>query len=102
MNLTLPSFRQLRQLTASNESPEAVYESAHLERLWSLLALLSLYTAALFVVMLVSDGPDIGCILMGIAGHVLYATGKTALAWREASWLELARARVRERRLARA
>jgi hypothetical protein len=75
-------------------------ESAHIRRLWSLLSLFSLYAAALFVVILVSDGPDIGCILMGIAGHVFYASGRTVMAWREASWMDDARARMRDRRFA--
>jgi hypothetical protein len=96
------SLSNLRHAPASTYESDQRIESAHVQRVWSLLALFSLYATALFVVVLVSDGPDIGCILMGIAGHVLYATGKTARAWREASWLEAARVHVRQRRLARA
>jgi hypothetical protein len=72
-------------------------DTAQIRRLRSLLSLFALYAAALFVVILFSDGPDIGCILTGIAGHVLYASGKTAVAWREATWLEAARLRIRSR-----
>lgn len=72
-------------------------DTAQIRRLRSLLSLFALYAAALFVVILFSDGPDIGCILTGIAGHVLYASGKTALAWREATWLEAARTKIRAR-----
>jgi len=60
----------------------------------SLLALLSLYAASLLAVVFLSDGADIGCILGGIAGHVLYATHRTALAWRDAAWLEEAKGRL--------
>jgi hypothetical protein len=59
-----------------------------------LLALFSLYAAALFVLVLVTDGADIGCVLGGIAGHVLYASHRIALSWRDASGLEDAKARV--------
>jgi hypothetical protein len=97
MNLTLANAR-----TAVLPLPGEEDDSGHVRRLWSLLSLFSLYAAALFIVMLVSDGPDIGCILMGIAGHVVYASGKTALAWREATWMDAARARLRQRHLARA
>ena len=69
-----------------------------IRQLRGLLALLTLYAGALLFVLLLSEGADIGCILAGIGGHVLYASGKTALAWREASWLEAARARVFLRR----
>jgi len=72
-------------------------DSARLKRLRALVSLFALYATALLAVILISDGADIGCILAGIAGHVLYASGKTALAWREASWLERARARVAKR-----
>jgi len=73
-------------------------DGARLRQLRALLSLLVLYTGALLFVILLSDGADIGCILAGIGGHVLYAGGKTALAWREASWIEAARARVLLRR----
>ncbi len=73
-------------------------EAARVRQLRALLSLLALYATALLVVILLSDGADIGCILAGIGGHVLYASVKTALAWREASWLEEARVRVVRRR----
>lgn len=67
----------------------------------SLIALFGLYAFLLLVVILfVSDGADIGSILVAIGGHALYATAREALAWREASWLEAARARTIRRRLA--
>jgi hypothetical protein len=77
------------------------HESAQIQRLRSLLSLFALYAAALGVVILCSDGADLGCILAGIAGHVVYASGKTAIAWREASWLQNARRRIYRRRLRR-
>jgi hypothetical protein len=73
-------------------------ESARLKRLRSLLALLSLYAGALLVVVVLSNGADVGCILAGISGHVLYATYRIVTAWRDASWLEHARERILARR----
>jgi len=72
-------------------------EASRLKRLWSLLGLFSLYAAALLIVVMVSDGADIGCILGGIAGHVLYATHRIACSWRDAAWLEDAKARAATR-----
>jgi hypothetical protein len=69
-------------------------ETARLKRLRSLLSLFALYAGCLLAVILVSDGADIGCILAGIAGHVLYATYGMVRTWRDATWLENARARV--------
>lgn len=60
----------------------------------SLLALFGLYAFALLAVMMVSDGADIGCILAGIAGHVLWATHRMIVSWRDAAWIENARARL--------
>ena len=74
-------------------------EMMRLRRLRSLLALFSLYAAALLAVVVLSDGADVGCVLAGIAGHVLYATHRMLSAWREASWLEHARDRALARRL---
>jgi hypothetical protein len=68
-------------------------ENARLRRLRSLLGLFSLYAAALLVVVAVSDGADIGCMLGGIAGHVLYATLRIVSSWRDAAWLEDAKVR---------
>ena len=88
MNVSLPQ-------ALSRALPTVMDEDVHrLRQLRTLISLLALYAAVLLVVMLLSDGPVIGCILAGIAGHVLYASVKTALAWREAAWLEAARARL--------
>lgn len=73
-------------------------EAARLRRLRSLLALFSLYAGALLTVIVLSDGADVGCILAGIAGHVLYATYRMVTSWRDASWLEQARERILARR----
>lgn len=96
MNLSLPTLRTL-SLEAPRGVGSASEETAHVRRLWSLVTLLGLYATALLVVLLVSDGPDVGCILMGIAGHVLYASAKMAQAWREATWMEDARFRLYRR-----
>jgi hypothetical protein len=101
MNLSLPTSR-VRALPISQAAAPAGHvvddDAGRIRQLRALLSLLVLYAAALLFVILLSDGADIGCILTGIGGHVLYASGKTALAWREASWLEAARARVLLRR----
>jgi hypothetical protein len=73
-------------------------ETLRLRRLRSLLALFSLYAGALLAVIVLSDGADVGCILAGIAGHVLYATYRMVTTWRDASWLEQARERMILRR----
>lgn len=73
-------------------------ETARVRRLRSLLALFSLYAGALLAVIVLSDGADVGCILAGIAGHVLYATYRMVTSWRDASWLEHARDRMLSRR----
>jgi hypothetical protein len=73
-------------------------ETARLRRLRSLLALFALYAGALLAVIVLSDGADVGCILAGIAGHVLYATHRMVTSWRDASWLEHARDRMLARR----
>ncbi|MBX3217759.1 MAG: hypothetical protein KF850_37480 [Labilithrix sp.] len=91
MNSPLPIARSLPGLVRDDE--------LRLRHVRALVGLFALYAGALVVVMLLSDGADIGCILAGIAGHVLYATAKTAVAWREASWIEAARARRLCRRL---
>ena len=103
MNVSLPDV-PVRAIAIGVE-PNAPHHSVEgdlgrIRQLRSLLALLALYAATLLVVVLVSDGADIGCILTGIAGHVLYASVRTAHAWREASWLEAARVRVHRQRLA--
>jgi len=97
MNLPLSST-PVRALPATPSSYELDGDGGRVRQLRALLSLLALYAAALLVVILLSDGADIGCILAGIGGHVLYASAKTALAWREATWLEAARVRVLLRR----
>ena len=99
MNLSLPTSR-VRALPIAPSPHEIDGDAGRVRQLRALLSLFALYTAALLMVILLSDGADIGCILAGIGGHVLYASGKTALAWREATWLEAARMRVLRRRLA--
>lgn len=69
-------------------------EVMRLRRLRALLGLFALYAFALMALITVSDGADIGCILGGIAGHVLYATHRVAASWRDAAGLEDAKARV--------
>lgn len=69
-------------------------EATRHRRVRSLVGLLGLYAAALMIVTMVSDGPDIGCVLGGIGGHVLYATRRVVSSWRTASRLERAKARV--------
>ena len=81
------------------DSPSTLEDPAALRRMRSLLALFTLYALALITVMVLSDGADIGCMLAGIAGHVLYATRRIVTSWRDASWLharrmQLVRARV--------
>lgn len=104
MNLSLSNLRvrpvDLPLLSPAGEQAE-VDESAHARHLRSLRSLFVLYAGALSFVVLFFDGADVGCILSGIAGHVLWASARTALVWRDASWLERARERVRRRRLAR-
>jgi len=68
--------------------------AARLRRLRSLLALLALYACALLLVMTFLDGADVGCVLVAIAGHVLYATHGLLASWRAASWFEDARERI--------
>jgi hypothetical protein len=69
-------------------------EASRLRRLRSLLALFALYAAVLSLVTLLSDGADVGCVLAGISGHVLYVTFRLVGDWREATWLDHARARL--------
>jgi hypothetical protein len=68
-------------------------EASRLRRLRTLLALFALYAAALLVVTLLSDGADVGCVLAGISGHVMYATFRLVASWRDAAWLDHARRR---------
>lgn len=72
-------------------------EVMRLRRLRALLGLFALYAFALMALITVSDGADIGCILGGIAGHVLYATHRVVASWRDAAGLEDAKARVAAR-----
>lgn len=93
MDPTLP------QLTARSSALWAASEeTARLRRLRSLLSLFALYAGSLVAVTLLSDGADIGCILVGIAGHTLYATYRMVGSFRDAAWLEDARMRALLRR----
>ncbi len=83
MNVTLPTSR-----VAAVSAGVGGDDLGRLRRLQSLLALLSLYAAALLVVIAFSDGADIGCILGGIAGHVLYATHRMAVSFRDDAIIE--------------
>lgn len=104
MNQALPSFtmpvagRATSAPRSTRRSPQNAWtrheEAGRLRRLRSLLALFSLYAAALFTVVVVSEGADIGCLLAGIAGHVLYATHRVAISWRDAASLEGAKVRA--------
>jgi hypothetical protein len=101
MNHALSPLPSITQRSVSLSAPidwANSDEAARLRRLRSLLALFSLYAGALLAVIVLSDGADVGCILAGIAGHVLYATYRMVTSWRDASWLEEARDRVHARR----
>jgi hypothetical protein len=74
--------------------PRDLEDVLRAKRLRSLLALFTLYTAVLLAVTWMVDGADLGCILAGIAGHVLYATARLVGAWRDAAFREEARARA--------
>jgi hypothetical protein len=104
MNLSLSNVR-VRPVDLPLVPPAAeqatVDDSAHARHLRSLRSLFVLYASVLCFVVLFFDGADLGCILSGIAGHVLWASARTAFVWRDASWLERAREHVRLRRLAR-
>jgi hypothetical protein len=96
-----------RWADVEGETTESMWPSAlSPRRLGALLTLLSLYSVALLIVMLVSDGPDIGCILMGIFGHVSWVSGRSLWRWRQAVQFDRAvepiilRRRRRERRTA--
>ncbi len=41
-----------------------------------------------------SEGADIGCVLGGIGAHVVYTTMRLVAVWRDAAWLEDAKARI--------
>ena len=81
-------------VSTSRGYEQDVEEILRVRRMRSLLALFGLYAFALLAVMTVSDGADIGCILAGIAGHVLWATHRMIVSWRDAAWIETARARL--------
>jgi hypothetical protein len=93
MNVSLPTGRA-RPLPFTPRTYEIGRDAGRVRQLRELLSLFAVYATALLAVLVLSDGGDIGCILAGIGGHVLYASVKTARSWREASWLEAARARV--------
>lgn len=87
-----PSARQTRR--ASRDAWTSHDDAARNRRLRALFGLLSLYTAALLVVIALSDGADLGCILVGVAAHSLYAAHRTFASWRDAAQLEDAKART--------
>ncbi len=96
---TRPEAAPKRVLPLPRRIEDATFEeNERVRRLRTLLALFALYAGSLLTVILVSDGADIGCILAGIAGHVLYATHRMVASWRDATWLEHARLRMRARR----
>jgi hypothetical protein len=73
----------------------------HARQVRSLIALFGLYAVVLLlVIVFVSDGANIGSVLVAIGGHALYASVRESLAWRETSLLERARIRLLRRRLA--
>jgi hypothetical protein len=96
-SFTMPAAGQRNVRAGHGGAPPAWSrheEGARLRRLRSLLALFALYAAALLMVVMVSEGADLGCILGGIAGHVVYALGRVVGCWRDAASLEDAKARV--------
>lgn len=102
MSQALPTFFAPTNQASTNTvaragvSPWEVWEStSKVKRLRALLSLFALYAASLLAVMTFSDGADIGCVLVAIAGHVLYATWGLLNMWRDCSWLESARLRSR-------
>ncbi|AKU98136.1 hypothetical protein AKJ09_04800 [Labilithrix luteola] len=99
MSQALPTgFAPTRSPTRASVSVSAweVWEStSKVRRLRALLSLFALYAGSLLAVMTLSDGADIGCVLVAIAGHVLYATWGLLSVWRDSSWLERARLRSR-------
>jgi hypothetical protein len=81
-----------------SRAPRSPEEAVHARWLRSTLALFSVYFAVLVAVTLfVADGADLGCILAGVAGHVLYATFRLAVAWRDMIDFERVLARVSAR-----
>lgn len=92
VNASLPSLH--RRVFDPSEPNE---EEAQIRRLRSLLSLFALYVAVLLLVVVSSDGADIGCVLIGVAGHVVYASVRTAMSWRDAMFVATARSRVRAR-----
>jgi len=106
MNVSLSNLRvQALALPYVEEAQKPVaisdFDHGRIRRLRSLISLFALYGAALLTVIVLSSGADIGCILVGISGHVLYASAKMELEWREAAWLEDARVRVARARFIR-
>lgn len=74
-------------------------DAARLRRMRSLVALFLLYAVALVALVVASDAADIGCVLTGIAGHVLYAAHRVVGIWSDAASLEGAKARALARLL---
>ena len=81
----------------SSDWEEVSEDCSRVRQLRSLVVLFALYAAVLlFVILFVTDGGHIGSILAGIGGHALYATTKSAFAWREASWLDAIRGQIED------
>ena len=108
MNQALSSFSMpiassagavVRRSTRQASSAPSVWaqheESSRLRRLHSLLALFALYAALLLVVVIASEGADIGCILGGIIGHAAFTSRRVLARWRDAAQLEAAKLRAR-------
>jgi len=92
----------LAQRSVSTLPFETALDGIRDRHLRSLITLFALYAVAVLAAALVADGPDFGCILGGIAGHVLFQSVHTARAWRRAAWIESARTRFYRRMHARA
>jgi hypothetical protein len=93
-----PTFTRSR--SSAGESWEVCETAARHRRLRALLALFGLYAVALLFVVSFADGADVGCVLFAIALHVLYAAHGLVASWRDASWLEGAKNRLRARPIA--
>ena len=63
-------------------------------RIRSLRGLFALYTFALLSITVLSDGEDVGCLLVAILAHVIYAAARTIGSWREDTWLDPIRLRL--------
>lgn len=99
--MNAPSSQLVLVLPAAPEAP-TFGAQGHVRRLRALLSLFTMYACALVAIIALSDGGDVGCVLVGIAGHVLYATAKSVREWQAAILIDDARLRSLQRRLAHA